>query len=395
MANDNTSYKIGYSTHYLSTTGSDATETDAALWTFSDNLQTSGGSGTISIRLNSNLRYLTNNNGNLTVSTTATTWYNEGGNLLYSIINNQKYYLEYNSGWVLNVAEYYIKDATNNYLTYDTATSIKNENSATTLWRFSNNGQYPSGTITCQNGNNTYFLDHSGTTITLSNVANTTWSNDGDGLYCTINGIKHYLVYDNGWKLQSYSLFKIHSGTNYLSIDGSGSIINSNEVSAVEWSFSNSGVTPSGMISSNGYYLYINANGVLDTTNTQENALTFNNDGTGLYDANGNYLQYYNSKWVCGKPFKISYDGNYLNTTNGSSLSNTTTEGNASVWFFYNQSSNSTNGYLYTVNNGNIVYLNSGNNYGLTLNNSTSTWYIEEKVLHKELLKMILIIFNV
>ena len=94
------------------------------------------------------------------------------------------------------------------------------------------------------------------------------------------------------------------------------------------------------MISSNGYYLYINANGVLATTNTQENALTFNNDGTGLYDANGNYLQYYNSKWVCGKSFKISYEGNYLNTTNGSSLSNTTTEGNASVWFFYNQSSN-------------------------------------------------------
>ena len=75
----------------------------------------------------------------------------------------------------------------------------------------------------------------------------------------------------------------------------------------------------------------------------------------------------------------MSYDeSNFLYTTNGSSLINTTNEEEAFKWFFYNTSNSGTQGYLYTVYSGNVKYLNSSSNKGLTLNNTPTTWLIDD-----------------
>lgn len=363
VAMTNPAYKIGYSTNYLKKDGTNTNSDDAALWTFGGTLATSGGSGTASMLLNGTTQYLTNNNGNLTVSTTATTWYNDGGNLLYSTANNQMYYLIYDNGWKLDVMDYYIKDSGSNYLAFNDSTSIKNATSATTLWHFSNaGGTYPIGSMSCINGGTTYYLNKNGNNLVLSTNSNTTWANDGDGLYCTDNSVKYYLVYDGTWKIVSYT-YKIKSGTDYLSLDGNN-IIRTDEASATEWTFSNSGVNPSGTISSNGRYLYIDGNGILATT-TAGNALSFNNSGSGLYDSNNNYIQYYNQKWVCGKAFYIKYGDTYMSYNLGTTSN--------WKWFYYSNA-NDPQGVIYTVNNGTVYYLHS-NNGTLTCNaNSTTNW---------------------
>jgi hypothetical protein len=159
VAMTNPAYKIGYSTNYLKKDGTNTNSDNAALWTLGNTVGSNGGNGTISMRINGALTYLSNNNGTLAVNTTATTWYNDSGKL-YSTYNNQKYYLVYDNGWKLDVADFYIKDQNNNYLTFNDATSVTNVTSPTTLWHFSNaSGTYPVGTISCINGGTTYYLN--------------------------------------------------------------------------------------------------------------------------------------------------------------------------------------------------------------------------------------------
>ena len=362
VAMANPAYKIGSGTHYLSTIGTDTTADNAALWTLGNTVGSNGGSGTISMRIKGALKYLSNNNGTLAVNATSTTWYNDSGKL-YSTYNNQRYYLIYDNGWKLDVEDFYIKDQNSNYLTFNNSTSVTNATSPTTLWHFSNaSGTYPIGTISCISGGTTYYLNKNGNTLELS-TNYTTWANDGDGLYCTDNSVKYYLVYDGTWKLVSYT-YKIKSGTDYLSLDGNN-IIRTDEASATEWTFSNSGANPSGTISSNGRYLYIDENGILATTTTVGNALSFNNTGSGLYDSNNNYIQYYNQKWVCGKAFYIKYGDTYMSYNLGTTSN--------WKWFYYSNT-NDPQGVIYTVNNGTAYYLYNDNGT-LTCNaNSTTNW---------------------
>ena len=360
VADASPSYRIGYSTHYLSTSLNDTTAANAALWNLSGDLFSNdkGGHGTISVRLDGTVNYLGPINGNLGISTTSAVWMNYG-NVLYTFGDNQLYVLQYDNGWKLvveGVVDYYIVDQNNNYLTFNDATSIRNATTPTTLWHFSDTSDYPCGTISCQNNNNTYYLDHNGTNVILSTAANTTWYNDGDGLYCLIGDVKNYLVYDNGWKLVSYT-YKISYGTNYLSVDNNGNIITMDEASATNWIFSNFGSNPYGTIYANGYYLYLNDNGLLDTTSNAGNATSFNNDGSKLYDGY-NSIQYYNNHWILAKAFNISYNNTYLGFNGNIGTTGST------VWFYYNNQANPS-GYIYTIYNNNIYYLY---NNGGTLN---------------------------
>ena len=376
VANTKSSYSISNSNNYLSTTLSNTTQSNAALWTFNNNVNTNGNTGSISICLNNQEQYLSILNGQLALSNNSVNWTNEN-NRLYLISNNQYYYLVYDDTWKLDTAEYYIKDSNNNYLSFKDEDEVQSTNISTTLWHFSNGtATYPNGYISYNDGNTTYYLDHDGTNVILSNLQNTSWNNDGDGLYCYINGQKNYLYYDSTWKLIQHTC-KIKNGTNYLSIDSNGNIINTNEESATEWTFSTYGNNPSGTISYNGRYISVN-NGLLTSTTNVNNALSINNVGSGLYDNNNNYIQYYNGKWTLGIAYKIYYDDNYLNTTDGNTISNSTNSDNSAIWFLYNTNNSTTQGYIYTINNNSIKYLNTGNNESLVLNTTPTQWILDE-----------------
>ena len=312
---------------------------DASLWTFS----TLGAnpSGYISTVVGNTTYYLRYNNG-LTTYTgntpagNATSWSNNGTSLY-----NGSNYIRFNgSSWTAGPrGTYYAIRNGANYLnitavnganaTLGTGTSVADISSLDghTLWTFSSTAGNPSGTVSATVGGTTYYLYDNAGTLTATTANNTSWSNNGTSIY---NG-SNYLVYDDGWSIETVNQMAIKSGSYYLNITatnganatlGTGNSVATGSVSNhTVWTFSNSGQIYA-VANGNTYYLR-NNDGTLSATTTNYSGWTV--DETHI--SSGDYYLNYSSGWKLSAAellgYTIDYNGNYLNLTSTSTSQNT------------------------------------------------------------------------
>ena len=286
-------------------------------------------------------------------------WNNEKGTYATTIESNE-YFLNYFLGeWSIKPL-YKISDGNGNFLKYDSSISNVSNMDEATIWRFSNNGTYPSGTIRNESG--LYLRNNNGTLNVSNNNSNNIWYNNYNQIYNTYNNNSYYLQFaSNTWQLITPTTFYIQYNGNYLYLNNSGTIqtsgtTNINNASAFNFTDTLKNIGGNGKIyftiGNNNYYLRYN-NGTFDTTNTANNGSTFYNDGNGLYVTSNNvnyYLQYKNNTWQMAMPgYYISYGDYYLNATNTTTISGSTTP--STIW--YVDGSNR----VYTVINGTNYYL--------------------------------------
>ena len=309
-------------------------------------------------------------NSDLSLSVTndvsnASTWiWNTSKGSYATTIESNEYFLNYFSGeWSIKPL-YIISDGNGNFLKYDSSISNVSNMDEATIWRFSNNGTYPSGTIRNESG--LYLRNNNGTLNVSNNNSNNIWYNNYNQIYNTYNNNSYYLQFtSNTWQLITPTTFYIQYNGNYLYLNNSGTIqtsgtTNINIASAFNFTNTLKNVGGNGKIyfitGNNSYYLQYN-NGTFNTTTTANNGSTFYNDGNGLYVIYNNtnyYLQYKNNTWQMAIPtttggYYISYNNYYLNATDTTTISGSTTP--STVWYVDG------NNRVYTVISGTNYYL--------------------------------------
>lgn len=382
------SFYLSYGNNYLAYDSSAANRlknvtsiSNATLWTFSSG-NVNSPSGTISYKPGNTTYYLYYNNGTLSASTSSTTWVNDGNG--FHISNS---YIQYYNGlWICGKAYYLQDNNTSNYLsineTNDNVTNIKNQNDAT-LWFFSDNSTLanPKGYLYTVVGGTQYYLNYntsSNNKLVVSTTRSTSWLNAGNGIYYSNN----YIQFRNGyWIAETSSAYYISytegGVTHYLSTDGIVLFDRTNQDNATIWTFSTTGsnasVTISVVLDNSKLYLEYYNNEEIRLSSTSTSWL---NSGSGIYNSNS-YIQYYNGLWVCGARNTISMGGNYLSiqVENGvASIINTTNSANATKWFFSNNTTAANpKGFIYTVVDSTIYYLNNSSTL-LVENSKTTLW---------------------
>jgi len=250
------------------------------------------------------------------INNSATSWtYDSTVGSYYSTTNNVKQYIYYDEDeeWTLETPDFYyrITDGNGNYLSVSgtTIVNVTNANEATE-WYFSNPGENASGYIEVYTNGNWYYLGrNNGDLVLTTNYYGNTWNNLGNGLFYENKSINYN---DGVWSYSaastSTSEFYIKNGNNYLTISGTTNPTTTNPTTtnttnineAIAWTFSNSGSSPSGKISTkiNGttYYL-VAGNGSL--TLSTSNQIDYTNDGR-LYYYSNRYYYYirYNYDWT-------------------------------------------------------------------------------------------------
>lgn len=339
---------------------------DATIWIFEDNEIYTYNEEVYSTDIKRCLNGTTDLIENLSSSsTTSWNWDNTNNSFYYSFDNNT-YYLKYFNGQWTTKPTYAISDGNGNYLAINSNNQISNVTSLSdaTPLMFEDSINMK-GRIYTKDG--VYLRYNNGLT---ADTTSTNWLNDGYGPYYSGNYIQF-----NGtnWvatrPLNFYIVFNNGSTTNYLT--GSGTTISNqtNVNNATLWTFETNNGNPSGRISyvyNNQTYYLRNNNGTPQLTNSQNNATSWSNDGSGLY--NGNYyLQYINGSWTLSNTryYYISYNYNgvihYLSQSSNS-LSDTTSKANAQLWTF------STSG---TYPSGTISYRSGNTTYYLRNNSGT------------------------
>jgi hypothetical protein len=242
---------------------------------------------------------------------------------------------------------YYLTDGTN-YLTYNSATTLKNVTSTTTAskWYNDNNGYYWTFESYGTSAQTKYYLtdDNTGFPM-LSTTPISTWSFSNNSLKSNNN---HYLVYDSfqsEWVLNNASEyykdggFKISYGGNYLAKNTANRGINTNSVSeanATVW-FVNSSKEIYTYVNGTEYYLYSgNSNTNIKLGNTGSNRYKKTEDSKIQNQRTTSYYFRFNNGWSCSKtsgqndltwtPSSMSV----LFSLNRTSVTNTTSSNNNS-----------------------------------------------------------------
>lgn len=387
--------------HFLTASTSavgNATEASAVVWQFSNE----SGNTQIYTILNNQKYYLTVNNGALSVSTTARTWTRpNNSNSFYVTDNGKDYYLTYDGySWTVTALEYFtINDGNGNYLRVTGANAFANGNSnnATHFYFATEDGSNSRGRAWCYVGSTTYYLYNNNGTLNTTTTQNTgtIWQNDGSSLYVTSGTTTYALEYNSDWHIKNLTGgYLISDGNgNYLTYNGSlGNT--TNPATASRWTFSNtSGSNPSGYISTiynnQTYYLRYN-NGLTTTTNTNTNYRTsWSNNANNLYYSTGGntyYIQMKNGAWNASTStvigYTVRYNTNYLNVTSTSGVGTGTSiadynSNNNTVWFTTNDATDYgtiiPNGYFSTVINGETYYLYRNSTSTVTLSTTNQT----------------------
>ena len=202
-------------------------------------------------------RYSSGNNGNaLFADVSDTVMYLGGGSKVF-----EYYYTK------STVTGFYITDGTN-YLTIDSNGAISNTTAKAnaSVWIMSGTS---SGKIhTCDNKANSYYLNNSNGTLTISNTSDgaTSWTKTTNQLY-TSSGTRYYLTYNNGWVLttsSSYTKYRFYMGSNtsrYVINNGTTGITATNTTndSTYIWEYNknNTSIEIFTYIDGTKYYLYI------------------------------------------------------------------------------------------------------------------------------------------
>lgn len=232
----------------------------------------------------------------------------------------------------------------------------------------------------------TYYLNASNYSLTLSTTANTVWAQSGEGeLYTVINGVNCYLDYDSSWHLSPYKdRYLISDGnSNYLGGSLSGVTNSTSENTATRWIFDN----PSGNTSIG--YFDISDNNVHYLTNTNESLgfstskQTWIKDGSYYYVSYGgikHYIVFENGQWALRPENGVNISdgsGHYLTATN-SAISNSNSLTNGTLWHY---SSATGDTQIFHIYNGTKYYL-TVNDGTLSISTNASTWHRNGSALY-------------
>lgn len=271
---------------------------NATVWTFSTNGVNPSG---YLIDVTDNTKRLTINGTSLITNNTGTSWHQDGTN----VFSGNKAIKFNGTNWVVDTLNTYLIQYNGHYLTYTLGDTTTRTNG--TPWTLSNTliNENGNGTISYNDGNNTYYLRYN-TGLARTNNANqaTTWYHDQYGIYHNDNGTRYYIQYNNGWVAQeAYKKYYISYNSNYISLSGTTVGNTTNINSATIWNFSNftNETYPSGTISTtiNGNMYYLSSPsvstgyvGYLSVSMSEKH--TFTNTNGYLQDSSTNcYVFYY------------------------------------------------------------------------------------------------------
>lgn len=269
------------------------------------------------------------------------------------------------------------------------------------VWLFDESGHlyniFDSGKVDGKNVNNEndgkkYYLyvTNAGSLAIQESAPSTTWELTENGLITRPSGSNkdYHLEYSNAlnkWVITSIETPCIISDNNghFLSADINGQIISSNLSNSINWQLSNQNgdTTFYTEIDGKSYYLEVE-NGSLKLNQPTGTPDTWHYDSENKYyycEENGNsYYLTYNNGWILNKYFVINdNNGNYLVVNGNNSFSNTTSDENATRFFFSSGSGASAYGKVYCYDaNGTKYFIN--NNAGTlrtgTAENNATTW---------------------
>ena len=222
-----------------------------------------------------------------------------------------------------------------------------------------------------------YYLNVTDGALTLDTSASSTWTKSTDGeIYTNINGVNHYLDYENCWCVSPYSSrYTINDGnTNYLTANPNtiGNATSSSD--ATKFFLSNpNGNTTIGFNYQNQIFYLSSGGGVL-TVST--NPTTWSKDGSSFYitvDNKRSYLVFENNEWLI-KP-ESGYEvgdgnGHYLSVRSGPYTTNS--NNNSFSWQFTSTTGDTE---IYCYYNNNKYYLTYNNGLALTDDSSNATWH--------------------
>ena len=311
-----------------------------------------------------------------------------GLNTMYDATTVQQGKTVYTVTWVTEGNDYVYLNAFDygsgdNYLNLNQAqTGLVGGNTATNHWILDNAGHLYTVTATYDriylNGDADLSVGASGTTV---------WTWNNNRFSYTYNGMTYYLQYSGEWTVVPEYYYLIGDGRgNYLRYNSynNGLVNTTDSAQASHWTFSTSGVNPGGRISTvdgnNTRYLRYN-NGL--TTTTANNATSWTNNGTGLYNGS-NYIRFNGTSWIAGPRgtyYAIRNGANYLNITavsnnvatvgTGTSVADVSLNGHT-LWTFSSTAGNPSGTVSATVN-GTTYYLNdSAGTLTATTANNTS-----------------------
>ncbi len=320
--------------------------------------------------------YLNVAGGSLSVSKTASTAWTVNAD---GTVRCPAGFLRYDgSGWGLTPIDtyYYITDGSH-YLS-GTANAVTNAASAaaSVKWSLSNPGGNTA--ISAYIGGATRYLTVTDGALAMGGSAYT-WNKDGNVYYTTIQGIRHNLVYDNGWRLVPASGHKITDGSGHYLTATANAVGNASQSDALVWQFSNeSGNTQiSAVAEGQTRYLTV-SNGALTVSGT---AATWTRVGDSFYMTEGGkdyYLNHNGSEWTVST---LSYftindgSGNYLRVTGANAFANGNAV-NATHFYFANDAGANSSGRAYCVVGGTTYYLynNNGTLATTTTQNTGTQW---------------------
>ena len=211
----NTFY-IQYDNHYLSLSDgnlSDQNKVNATIWSFTDSLNTVGGSGKIFYNDNGTIRYLKYNNGldTTTDSNDSNITWNRDERGIYYNDNGSFKYLMYKNGWgaiepSINAIDAYYISYNGTYLNADGTSAVTGSATAETIWYVDSNYNVFTGI----NGTNYYLYTDTTWKIKINTNTNNQYQYKkyNNTIRYLYSGNQYYYISlnDNGWIESSSAL---------------------------------------------------------------------------------------------------------------------------------------------------------------------------------------------
>lgn len=330
--------------------------------------------------------YLNKGNGNaLSVSVNPlTVWQVTNDNTVYTEQSAVRYFISYEvNGFVATdiTSTYRLTDG-NGHFVYSNGSSVSNTTeSNASRWAVTNaSGSTPIYILT--SSGSIYLYPDANGNLSVRGTSYT-WNKDSNGYYCNIQGIKHYIVYDNGWTLKAIEGKHISDGHgNFLSANSSlnGVVNTTNEEAATLWYMEVNGDGVSYFTVANGrkYYLTLDASGL----SVSQTATRWHSNGNSIYctfNGNDRYLEYDGDAWVTGfNSYTVIRDGsNYLVVNGDNSFGSTLSQENATRFVFEN-------GFVYCFVGGTELYLRDNNGSFVTSRQGITYWTENGSALYTE-----------
>ena len=355
-------YRIFDGSNYLNlasattvTGGTDAASATEWAWDASGHLFT---------YYNGNYRYLTATDSISLSTTPSTVWtHNNNGTLTYSHGGQTWYLYDQNGTWTVHPASAVQLVSQNGvYLNIASTSAVSGGNDATSATEWIWDGT--NGRLSTYYSGDTYYLNASGSNVTVSTSATTTWARGGDGAL-TSGG--NYLFYNGAWTMLSSdtTFYLIKSGSDYLS--NSGTTLRNGDVSTATYWLKDGNGRFYTTVNSTPYYLRAQTTRI-SLNATQANGTVFTYDSvnhrmTCTLSGNTYYLVYraYDETWTVRNTaignqtlFISTVSGNttyYLNAST-SAVSTGTAQESATEWIY-----NGSSGTISTVISGTTYYL--------------------------------------